>query len=235
MTYRNTFQVQTIQNDVEYAFQNNIQTSTYNSIYLKQMILSLSFYSIRTGFNSKLRVIDASNNIHDIMLSEGSYTHLTLQSELQNQLNNTIGTQTFTVVFNPSRDTYTMTSNSNFQLDFLNSDPSTYRLIGFDKTVTLASTSHESTKSPRLRDNFIKLLLNINDANIRSINDSYIFPIVGSFKDNLIYYDNEFGIQVFEMISPTQINKIHVQIKDENDNLINLRNGFLYLFFEMVG
>ena len=217
MTTLSTFHVTNNQNGQEI---NLIPQDITGAIYLTQMVISLSFYSVRNGFNSKLH-IDGT----DLFIPEGTYSHLSLRDALRDVL--TAYDPNFNVQFNGNQDKFTITRNTSFTIDFTLSDPSTYRLLGYNQT-SLSGTSIESTNSPRLRDSFLKLQLETDSYEVRPYIKKIIFPIIGSFRDNMVYYDPN---GTLALVGRGQITKLKVSILDENDNLIDLRFGDYFLYF----
>lgn len=220
------FQLSVNRNNTYYTFPSPIQCVNIDNIIVKNMILNNSFYTVRKGFNSKIVINGATINI-----KEGTYSHFGLKTQLEDDINAVLGG--FLVSFETYQDTYTISSNNNFSIDFTLSDPSTYRLLGFENQLYAGFNMYTSTQSPRLSDSYVKIRLSVDNQDV-IFADDIILPIISQFRSNIVYY-NEIGIEAFLLNSlDVQFTKMHILILDENNNEINLRNSIFYCLFEKI-
>tara|TARA_Y100000114_G_C11679768_1_gene288007 strand:+ start:113 stop:853 length:741 start_codon:yes stop_codon:yes gene_type:complete len=204
-------------------------------IKIKQIAISDTFYSVRNGFNSKVKVITGAEN-HDIFIPEGTYSWVKLASIFESELNNNFTGATFSVVFNNEQDVFTITCDVNFQIDFINSDPQTYRLLGFDKILTSLTTVDSSSNSPRLRDVALYIDIDIpgnglikTSGESRAIDTVITIPLISKFREILGYYSDIGSLIYFIEDGTTIINSFIVKIYDEEGNILNLRGGDVFI------
>ena len=212
-------------NHVPADIDTKVYTFTRGQVFrLKTLMVSLTFYSIRSGFNSKLRI-----NSTDIYITPGTYSHIGLQKEIQNQLDS--AGMGINVSFATYQDQYTFSSTSTFTMDFTLSDPATYLLLGFNKDV-YSGTTIVSVNSPQLRDRYFRVRIRSNSEELVPVTTEVLFPVVGSFKDNLVYFDQQVGVPVMIARADGRFNQISIDILDINGQSIDIRGGLVYMLLE---
>lgn len=200
---------------------------------LTSAIIPYKFYYIRSGFNSRFAVGIGGTFLSWVDIPEGNYDNDEMAEELQSQLNTT-STGTWTVTYNNKKDIYEFNNNtiSNFSFLFLEpgGDPSTHFVLGFG-SATIVASSHfvQSSRSPRIRDLFIKLKISstvpleqIYLASIQNQPASFIIPLIVEFGDSIVYKYPE-GETIIKALQ--ELKDFTIEILDENDNLINLRGA----------
>lgn len=219
--------------DFLYEFKPQVK-GIYPNVSMSQLILTNTFYSVRQGFNASIRVQTATE-LKTVTITEGTYTGAQLAGTMQTAFNN-VFSSTWTITFNRPQDQFVFTYPESFSLLFADSlsDPSAYRLLGFDNVNTASSTSISSSQSPVLRDNYFFLRFLFNDQGLSNnrleaggTRFDVLVPNTAQIGENILFFNNIVPLGIIERRDSTAIYNVKVQLLDNQGNILNNRNGSL--------
>jgi hypothetical protein len=129
---------------------------------LVKALLSHISYQVHDENNKLVIKLFDSSSTTEIILTNGSYTPITLASELENKLVADSGISTATVTFSSKTNKYTITLDVKFALHLSQSDSSIWRLLGFDnlnQADSRMNTTHISDNPIDHSHHFIDLVI----------------------------------------------------------------------------
>jgi len=223
--------------DFKYVLQQPVDVKDLTLMKMSQLLLANTFYSVRKGFNQTFTVT-YNSIVKQIVIDEGSYTSTSLASLLEFTLNANFGLNSFTVGFDENLDVLIIEASLDFIFDFSQStdDNFTFRLLGFKQLKVYNSVAKilMSEFSPRLRDQYIFLDITIDTSlgqklyiDNNSNKYSLQIPVIGEFRDNIFFYNTvaDLSLYWFNTGSTKLLNTIYVKVYDQNNQILNLRNG----------
>jgi hypothetical protein len=165
-------------------------------------------------------------------ITTGFYTSSNIGAAVQTALNST-GPAGFTVTFNSTPQTITVSNASNFQLLFgSNTANSCASLLGFTNSNTTLATSATATGILNLSPNLsFNIQLN-NISNIFNANSNYftfVIPITVSSGGMMVYEPSNKFCQIATL--PNSLNNIQIQVVDDSSRNIALLTDW-YMILE---
>ena len=187
---------------------------------LKDAQIPVSFLNIND--NNNTFVYQVGGVITSVSLSTGNYTANTLRDNLNTLLNNI-----FTISYDSIKNKFTITHAST---DFtLESNTGLLRVLGFTVKDHISSSNFITSDSiadlSGLGGIFIKTNYMTQSYDSKTKNFSSILQKIPITQqgNGVVFFNNKSGYktQIFDKI----ISEIHIQILDENQNILNMNNA----------
>ena len=213
-------------NDYEVPFEDDI-----NDVISAQLVyIDVPFvnYLINKYFNQLLVSIGGTD--YTVTLMTGDYTDATLLTELQNQLDVSLGSGTITVVYVARTDSYSFSSVNPFTFKFVGQQNTLAMLLGFDRSKNYNSSgSGPYTLASSFRRNLNYnnyIIMDMDQFDVlksidRDLNRS--FAMIPRIYDNLNLSDKPKYVKYFSPTIP-RLNKLRVRFYDRYGNPYDFQN-----------
>lgn len=186
---------------------------------INYIYLPYSWYNIDSNYNK----IYINSTLYTI--PAGQYTAPTLAAQIQTTLGGS-----FTCTYSSTTGMFTIANNANFTLDLNNTLMTLRRQIGFNSTTQLtgATTYTSDSFANLLNGSSIYLcsqvLSKVQNSLITDSKLNYVTSIpINQVPGDIIMYQPTQDI-LYNLQSPTTFKNLDIQLKDLNNNIINL-NG----------
>jgi len=215
-----------------------------NRVGLIMMILPLSWYNVKDGFNNSLPVTVASGpDAGSSTLTigpEGIYNRMSqIASLLQTQLQTAFPSSAFTATYNKRLDQIEVEADYEYTFNFSGSTTIPVKdLLGFEQiayTATLSGGKYhlDSAIHPQLLPEYLAIKIDSGTPGRRNIQDkqrshSFIVPVVGEpGRGNIVFKSAlpDLGEFIFEVANKDTLRLLKIRITDAYENVIDLRGG----------
>lgn len=214
----------------DFTFSFNRNNSRITEIILESIQIPFSFYVI----NSSNNVITFNSGAIVATIAPGNYNSSSLSLELKNKINTAFGDTNTTVTYSSSTFKLTITRTTSFVIDsFVTIPASTLsKTIGFrissvsgttaigDTAINISGPNYLLIYSKFLARPIFRKTLYVND----NYQDVLIAVPVNTSQGNIITMNPNIPIRLSYKFNISSSDIIDIQIRDENENIINL-NG----------
>ena len=205
------------------------------SVKLLHTRIPVSWYNI-TSANNIILFNEGSGNLI-ATLTKGNYNITELIIEIKNKMD-LIGVNTYTVSYDKITMKLTISSTGSYILSFASSISTIWNMLGYNNVNTISNISHTS-------DNIIDLIsvkyiqIVIPEIGIigrsTNTNNEYTFLVpVNEDKASIIQFNenNTFNQIQYNIHNKKDIQNLHIIIKDQDNNILDLNNSDTYLLIE---
>lgn len=200
----------------------------YKELGLLSAEIPVSFYNINV--NNQVLYYTINNIQYNLTIPEGNYNATNFITEFQTQFNNGGHTHTIVLTFSKITGKLTFTKSGIYDVIFNSINSTLYEVLGFlkDENYTISSTYTAPHLLNLLGVKKIKIKTNLSlhnyDSNGHTSGNLLHTLSVNKPSYSLIdYQNNHLGLnRIFNKI----INEIHIEMRDENNNLIDFNNTY---------
>ena len=234
----------TYQSDGSFQFTLPSVVSIKNYISLKHAQIPNVHFNIMTGVNDTIDFVYNSIS-YSSTIPAGCYNSNSILNVIQSAMNTTVGSSVFTVVYNTSNYTLSISASANFSLRFksgVNSKKSAYATLGFKQVDTQTNTIQTSTQIPDFTSpSYCLISIDEIESNIIGsypYNNGYEFIIpftadkgsIQNYSENIMFEQ-----KIYVRETKIKVIKVSLTVLMNNSTMMNMKmddKSFFILLLE---